>query len=85
MESLEFPIVTNRTTFEQTLPISLDIFKFDQTFLTVSSDLKEFINSYTNHKEIFDLQERHDNTELKTNKISFLKITSWTFSCSLLQ
>ena len=42
--------------------------KFDQTLLTASSDLKDFINSYTNHKEIFDLQERHDNTELNTNK-----------------
>ena len=32
-----------------------------------------------NHREIFDLQERHDNMEIKlnTNKISFLKITSW--------
>ena len=36
-----------------------------------SSDLKEFINSYTNHKEIFDLQERHDNIELNTNKNFF--------------
>ena len=72
--------------FEQTLPISLNITKFDPTLLTASSDLKEFINSYTNHKEIFDLQERHDNMELNTNKnFSFLKITSWTFSCSFLQ
>ena len=51
-ESHEFPIIKNRTTFEQTLPISLNISKFDQTLLTASSDLKEFINSYTNHKEI---------------------------------
>ena len=70
-ESLEFMIVKNRTTFEQTLPISLNISKFDQSLLTASSDLKEFINSYTNHKEIFDLQERHDNTELNTNKNFF--------------
>ena len=32
-----------------------------------SSDLKEFINSYTNHKEIFNLQERHDSMEVKLN------------------
>ena len=56
---------------EQTLPISLNISKFDPTFLTASSNLKEFINSYTNHNEIFDLQERHDNTELNTNKNFF--------------
>ena len=68
---LEFPIIKDKTTFEQTLPISLNISKFDSTLLTASNDLKEFINSYTNHKEIFDLQERHDNTELNTNKNFF--------------
>ena len=84
-ECLEFPVVKERTTFQQTLPISLNIPKFDPTLLTASSNLKEFINSYTNHKEIFDLQERHDNMELNTKKISFLTITSWTFSCLFLQ
>ena len=70
-ESLEFLIIKNRPTFEQTLPISLNISKFYSMLLTTSSDIKEFINSYTNHKEIFDLQERHDNTELNTNKNLF--------------
>ena len=70
-ESLEFLIIPNKTTFEQTLPISLNISKFDPTLLTAASDLKDFINSYTNHKEIFDLQERHDNTKLNTNKNFF--------------
>ena len=86
-EFLEFPIIRNKTTFEQTLTISLNISKFDPTLLTASSNLKEFINSYTNHKEILDLQERHDSTEVKlnTNKNLFLIITLWTFSCSLLQ
>ena len=54
--------------FKQTLPISLNISKFDPMLLTTSSNLKEFINRYTNHKEIFDLQEKHDNMELNTNK-----------------
>ena len=67
-QSLEFPVIKDRTTFEQTLPISLNVSKFDQSLLTASGDLKEFISSYTNHKEIFDLQERHDNMELNTNK-----------------
>ena len=66
-ESLEFPIIRNKTTFGQTLPISLNISKFDTTFLMASSDLKEFISSYTNHREIFDLQERHYNTDVKLN------------------
>ena len=48
-ESLVFPVIKNRTTFEQTLPISLNISKFDETLLTASTGLKEFINSYTNH------------------------------------
>ena len=70
-ESLGFIIIKNKTTFDQTLSISLNISKFDPTLLTASSDLKEFIDSYTNHKEIFDLQERHDNTELNINKNFF--------------
>ena len=53
--------------FEQTWPISLNISKFDPTLLTASGDPKEFINGYTNHREIFDLHERHDNT----NKIKY--------------
>ena len=70
-ESLEFPIIMNKTTFEQILPISLNISKFDPTLLTASSDLKEFIHQYTNDKEIFDLQERYDNTKLNSNKNFF--------------
>ena len=57
--------------FEHTLPIPLNISKFDPTLLTASSNLKECINSYTNHKEIFDMQERHANRELNTNKNFF--------------
>ena len=49
----------------------MNISKFDPTLLNASSDLKEFINSYTNQKEILDLQERHDNTEFNTNKNVF--------------
>ena len=70
-ETLEFLVIKERTTIEQTLPISLNISKFDPTLLTASSDLKEFINSYTNHKESFDLQERHDNAQLNINKNFF--------------
>ena len=52
IEPLEFLIIRNNTTFEQTLPIFLNISKFDPTLLTASSDLKEFDNSYTIHEEI---------------------------------
>ena len=57
-ESLEFPIIKNRTTFEQILPVSLNISKSDKMLLTVSIDLKTFISSYTKNKEIFDLQQK---------------------------
>ena len=40
-ESFGFPIIRNKTTFEQILPISLNISKFYPTLLTVSSDLKD--------------------------------------------
>ena len=80
-DSLEFLVIKHRKIFKPTLPISLNISKFDQSLLTTLNDLKEFVNSYTNHKEMFDLQKRHDNMELNTNKLSFLKITSWRFLC----
>ena len=54
-ESLDFVIVKDRTMFEQTLPISLNISKFDPTLLTASSNLREFIYRYNNLKEIFEL------------------------------
>ena len=57
-ESLEFLIIKNKTTFQQVLPISLNISKFDPTLLTASSDLKKFIHRYNNNKEIFDLQKQ---------------------------
>ena len=39
-KSLEFPIIKNKTAFEQILPISLNSSKFDSTLLTASNDLK---------------------------------------------
>ena len=72
-ESLELLIIKNRTTFEQILPVSLKVSKFHNTLLTASTDLKEFVSSYTKNKEIFDLQKRHDsgNMESTTNKNFF--------------
>ena len=70
-ESLEFPVIKNRTTYEQTLPISLNISRFGKMLLTASTHLKKFINSYTNHKEIFDFKERNDSMKLNTNKNFF--------------
>ena len=84
-ESLEVLIIRNKTTFEQVLPISLNISKFDPTLLTASSDLKAFIHRYTNDKEIFDLQERHVSMELNTNKNFFSDNYIIDVFCTLLQ
>ena len=46
-ESLQFPLIKNRTTYKQTLSITLNITSFDKTLLHVPSNLKDFINSYT--------------------------------------
>ena len=51
-ESLEFLLIKNRTTYEQTLPITLNISRFDNTLVTAPTNLKDFMNSYDKHKEI---------------------------------
>ena len=63
-ETLEFPVIKNKTNFEQTLPISLNISQFDSNLLTASSNLKNFTHQYTHKKENFDLKARHDNMAL---------------------
>ena len=45
-ESHEFPILKNMTTFEQTLPIFLNISKFDTCLLMGPKMLKDFIHQY---------------------------------------
>ena len=70
-EFLEFPIIKNRTTFKQTLPISLNISKFESELLTAPRNLKDFIHQYSCKKEIFHLNKRHDTKDLTTNKNFF--------------
>ena len=62
-ETLEFPILKNKITFEQNLPISLKVSKLYSELLTAPKTLKDFIQQYNCKKEIFDLTERHDNTD----------------------
>ena len=40
-ESFEFPLIKNRTIYEQTLPITLNISAFDKTLLTATTNLKD--------------------------------------------
>ena len=70
-ESLQFTLIKNRTTYEQILPVNLSIPDFDKTLLQLSTNLKDFVNSYTKRKEIFNLQQRHETTILNTSKNSF--------------
>ena len=51
IETLEFLILKNRTTVEQTLPISLNASKFDSQLLTAPKTLKDFIHQYTTRKK----------------------------------
>ena len=86
-ESLEFPVIKNRTTYKQMLPISLNMSKFDKTLLTAPTNLKDFMNIYVKHKEIFGLQERHENTILNTNKNFFSDnyiVDIFVFICAII-
>ena len=70
-ESLEIPIIRSKSTFKQTLPVSLNISKIDTDPLTVPRNVKDFIHQYNSRKEIFDLKERHDTKDPTTNKNFF--------------
>ena len=75
IESLRYPTLRNKTTFEQTLPIALNVSRFDSDLLKAPRNLKDFIHQYKCKKEIFDLHERHYTTDITTNKNSFLTTT----------
>ena len=53
IESVEFPILKNKTTFKQTLPRSLNMSKFDSDLLAAPRNLKYFIHQYNPKKEFF--------------------------------
>ena len=56
------PLITDRTHYEQPIPIHLYILHYDNSLTNRPSKLKEILDNYihsTNDKEIFDLQERH--------------------------
>ena len=70
-ESLSVPVLKNKTAFKQILPISLNTSKFDSELLMAPKTLKDFIHQYKCKKEIFDLKERHDNTDKKLPNKTF--------------
>ena len=74
IEELEFPVLTNKTTSEFTLPVFLNKSKFDESLLTTPQTLKNYIAQYKQEKENFYLKQRHDIDDLEIeilNKIFF--------------
>ena len=51
-ESIKVPIIRNKTTFKQILPISLNVSKYDTDLLTAPRNVKDFIHQYNSRKEI---------------------------------
>ena len=74
-DSLKFPILLNRTTYKQTLP--LKSFEFDSELLKAPKTLKGFVHQFWHKKDIFDLQERHTDKELELPDINFF-FTNYT-------
>ena len=70
-DSLQFPVLLNRTTYEQTLPISLKSFEFNSELPRAPKTLKDFVHQFWHKKEIFDVQERHTNKELELPNKNF--------------
>ena len=54
-----FPLIKDRTTYEQPLPVNLSIPDFNKYLLHAPTNLKNFVQDYAKSKEIFDLEERH--------------------------
>ena len=73
-EKLTFPVLTNKTTLEHTLPIFLNDTRFDETLTSAPQTLKEYISQYKQKKEIFDLKERHNIDIDSPNKNFFTNI-----------
>ena len=66
-----FPLIKDRTTYEQPLPINLSIPNFDRSLLHAPTNLKSFVQEYTKNKEIFDLEERHVSRTLNYSSKDF--------------
>ena len=56
------PLIKDRTTYEQSLPINLSIPDFDSSLEHAATNLKGFMHDYAKHKDIFDLKQRHIST-----------------------
>ena len=86
-ETLNSPILLDKTTFWQTLPISQNNSKFDTELLTAPKTLKDFSHKYKHKKEIFNFDKRHGSIDTNLpSKIFFLwQFHSRCFFCLFLQ
>ena len=66
-----FPLIKDRTTYEQPLPINISIPDFDKSLLHAPTNLKNFVQEYAKNKEIFDLKERHVSRTLNYSSKDF--------------
>ena len=70
-DSLKFPILLNRTTYEQILPISLEILDFKPELLKAPKTSKMFVHQFQHKNEICNVQEWHITKELEKAKNVF--------------
>ena len=76
-ESLQLPLIKNRITYEQILPVKA----LTKYCCMHHTNLKDCVNNYIRRNEFFDSQERHENVISNNSKNFFSKILSWTFLC----
>ena len=53
------PLIKDKTTYEQPLPLNLSIPDFDSSLKHAPTNLRNFTDDYANNKEIFDPKQRH--------------------------
>ena len=83
------PLIRGRTSYEQPLPIDLNVLHYDSSLHNRPTKLKDFLNNYintTNNKEIFDLQQRNATHTSLPYKNFFLNqiLNIFTFSSSII-
>ena len=68
-----FQLIKGRTTYEQPLPINLNILDFDSSLQHAPTNLKSCMHNYANNKDIFDLKKGMYSVESfnNSNKIFF--------------
>ena len=81
-------LIRDKTSFEQPLPIHINIQHYDSSLNNRPTKLKDFLNNYihTNDKEIFYLQQRHAIHTSSPYKNFFLNqiVSIFTFTASII-